>query len=92
MDVDTFLKDTTSLPCTCASSTCKDDHHGHVVSGDLKIVTNSKLRKLLSRGRKFREVRSIDWDVAQATVFEGFDTFVQEWSQKHNLGLEILKP
>ena len=57
LDVDTFLKDTTSSPCTCASSTFKDDHHGHVESGDLKIITNNNHRKLLSHGPSLEKLK-----------------------------------
>ena len=31
------------------------ENHGHVLTGDLRIITNSKLRKLVSKGPNFRE-------------------------------------
>ena len=37
----------TSFPCSCSESIFRDPHHGHIVTGDLRIVENVKLRKLL---------------------------------------------
>ena len=34
-----------------------DENHGHV---DLRIITNSKLRKLVSEGPNFREAMSMN--------------------------------
>ena len=45
LDIDSFVSDNTSLPCSCESSSFKDAHHGHILTGDLRIVNNSGLRK-----------------------------------------------
>ena len=37
------------FPCSCSESIFCDPHHGHIVTGDLRIVENAKLRKLLSK-------------------------------------------
>ena len=57
LDVKTFLENPESLPCCCASSPFIDKDHQHIITGDLRIVENTRLRKLLSRGPKFRESR-----------------------------------
>ena len=36
--------------CSCNQSDFKDPNHGHIVTGDLRIVEDVKLRKLLSKG------------------------------------------
>lgn len=92
LDVDNFLQDNTSLPCSCARSPFRDKHHGHVISGDLRIVTNNKLRKLLSKGPKFRESKNVDLDVAQTAVLEGISKFRDDWSERHKFSKEILTP
>ena len=92
LDVDEFLRDNTYLPCTCAHSQFKDGHHGHVISGDLRIVNNNKLRKLLSRGPKFREPRRIDWNVAQEAILDGVTKFAKEWLDRQGFSSEILIP
>ena len=52
LDKDSYLNDKSILPCHCSNSPFVDPHHQHIVSGNLKIVTNNKLRKLLSKGPK----------------------------------------
>ena len=53
---DLSYDDMTNMGCDCDSSEFRDQHHGHVVSGDLRLIENSKLRQLCSFGAKFREV------------------------------------
>ena len=53
LDLPAFVKDNTILPCNCKDSPFKDDHHGHIISGDLRIITDNKLRKIFSKGPKF---------------------------------------
>ena len=36
-----------------------DENHDHVLTGDIRIITNSKLRKLVSKHPNFRETMSI---------------------------------
>ena len=36
-------------PCLCSESRFCDPHHQHIVTGDLRIVENQKLRKLDKR-------------------------------------------
>ena len=44
-----------SSSCDCASSTFRYDPHGHVITGDLHIVQNRKLRRLRGTQRQFSE-------------------------------------
>ena len=44
-----FINDNNSVctgVCNCHSSNSVDKDHGHVITGDLKIIKNNKLRKL----------------------------------------------
>ena len=61
LDTTAFVKDNSIVPCACQGSSFVDSHHNHVVSGDLRIVKKSKLRKLLTRGPKYREPTPLDW-------------------------------
>ena len=47
--------------CDCANSEFCDPNHGHVLTGDLRIIENQKLRKLISRGPNYREPTTIHW-------------------------------
>ena len=48
-------------PCECANSSFKDPHHQRIISGDLRIIENSKLRRLLTKGPNYREPRSLNF-------------------------------
>ena len=55
---DACNEDTTSaaiMTCDCASNDFMDPHHQHVITGDLSIVPNTKLRTLLSKGLNHRD-------------------------------------
>ena len=36
--------------CNCQNSIYKDDHHGHVITGNLEIIENAMLRNIFKRG------------------------------------------
>ena len=82
MDLNTFLQDDTTLPCNCANSPFADKHHNHIITGDLKIVENNKLRKLLSKGPNHREPVAIDFDKAKEEILSGIETLVTNWAKK----------
>ena len=46
--------------CQCQNSPYIDSNHGHIVTGDLRFVENSVLRKLLCKGPNYREPQSIN--------------------------------
>ena len=46
--------------CQCENSPYIDSNHGHIVTGDLRFVENSVLRKLLCKGPNYREPRPIN--------------------------------
>ena len=51
--------DEEAMICNCYSllfnSIYKDPHHGHIVTGDLNIIENIKLRNLFIKGHNYRE-------------------------------------
>ena len=55
-DLATFISDPTS--CSCDTSCFNCVPVGQVVTGDLSIVKNDKLRSLMSKGPKYREPQS----------------------------------
>ena len=66
--IDDFLKDPNILPCNCESSSFTDIHHKHIVTGDLRIISNNRLRKIFSKGPKYRVNRNIDLDKARCFI------------------------
>ena len=45
--------------CDCAESEFCDPHHKHIITGDLRLIKNSKLCKLMTKGPNYREPRTI---------------------------------
>ena len=54
-----------------------NENHGHVLTGDLRIITNSKLRKLVSKGPNFREAMSINWNKCKREIEIGLDSSIK---------------
>ena len=46
LDTKDILDNMNSLPCNWTTSSFTDPNHGHIVTGDIRIVQNNKLRKL----------------------------------------------
>ena len=44
---------------------------GHVITGDLRIISRRKLRTLIAKGPNFREQNNIDWDLCYKLCLEG---------------------
>ena len=41
--------------CNCADFSLYDPHQKHIIIGDLRIIKNNKLKKLLTKGPNYRE-------------------------------------
>ena len=59
---------------------------GRVIMGDLRIISNKKLRKLISRGPNFREQNKI----CRELCFEGIDAYRKQWAAREKVALTIL--
>ncbi len=68
---DTETHGTGITTCDCQYSEFVNEHHGHVVTGDLRIIQNQKLRKLISKGPNYREPRTINWKRCRDNIAEG---------------------
>ena len=60
-DLETKEWDADAHTCACSNSEFCDSDHGHIVTGNLNIVANDKLRLLLSKGPTYREANNVDW-------------------------------
>ena len=49
------------LPCSCSGSEFLYAPCGHIVTGDLSVARNDKLRDLFRKGPKYREPVSFSW-------------------------------
>ena len=91
LDVDAFLQDNSILPCDCANSPFKSDHHGHIITGDLDIVQHDKLKLLLCKGPKYREPKRFSFPEAKSSILQGIDECISAWSNKHKIPITYFK-
>ena len=57
-----------------------NENHSHLLKGDLRIITNSKLRKLISKGPNFRETMSINWNKCKRYIEIGLESSLEPTS------------
>ena len=60
-------------PRKCEHSLFIDPNHKHIITGDLRIVGNSKLWKLLTKHPKYREARLTNFNKAFVEITTGLD-------------------
>ena len=81
-----FVRDLPS--CDCQSSEFCDPHHKHIVSGDLRVVSNQKLRKLLSKGPNYREPRTLNYNKCKKEINTTLLLAIDSLSVKYHLEKE----
>ena len=74
--------------CECSQSLFKDPVHNHVVTGDLRIIQNKKLRKLISKGPNFRENKFVNYKKCLNAIEIAIDSMIEKLAEKYNLELE----
>ena len=67
LDLHRFKEDNETIKCNCQKYSVDfvNPESHHVLTGNLKIVKNNKLGKLLSKGPKYREPVEIKWEDAK---------------------------
>ena len=76
---DLVFEDIKSKPpsCACASSPFNYSTVGHVITGDLNIVSNNQLRQLLYKGPKYREPRSFNWNHNFSLLMDSIEDYAR---------------
>ena len=77
-------------PCPCHNSPYISGHHGHVITGDLSIIPNDALRKLISKGPKYREQNKIAWGKDKKIIMNGVEEYARKWAKKDKFNISIL--
>ena len=92
LDIESYLKDKSTIPCFCHNSPFADPHHRHIVTGNLKIVTVNKLRKILSKGPKFRESQPKNFDKAMESIVSGLEECVSSYCSNNAISRTAMIP
>ena len=78
------------LPCNCSDSQFLYAPCGHIVTGDLNIVRNVKLRDLLSKGPKYREPVSYSWHQNFSIIMDACEEYARRWAKKKDVEVDTL--
>ncbi|KAK3087812.1 hypothetical protein FSP39_010974 [Pinctada imbricata] len=78
------------LPCECSSSDFNYSPCEHVITGDLSIVKNDKLRELLKKGPKCRESMSFTWNQNVKIIMDSCEEYARRWAKKEDVQLDTL--
>lgn len=83
LNLDRFKEDNDVIKCNCKNYAADflDSDRNHILTGNLQIVKNNKLRKLLSKGPKYREPTELKWDVAKSIIEGGVNDFMKGLSE-----------
>ena len=71
------------IKCNCShySDDFINQDRKHILTGNLRIIKCNKLRKLLSKGPKYREPTEIKWEDAKAVIEGGVNEFMGNLSE-----------
>ena len=69
-------------PCECEQSAFCNSDHKHIITGDLRIVENSKLRKLLTKGPNYRQPKSINLNKAKKEIITALNQCIENLAIK----------
>ena len=70
------------MDCACSDSEFKDIDHGHIVTGNLHIIKNKRLRGLFRKGPNYREKETLNWKKAFDSLKEDINSFIEKWNAK----------
>ena len=85
-----FEVGTTGSSCQCNGSPYIYVPAGHVVTGNLNIVKNRHIRKLLMKGPSYREQRNINWNKVEILCMEAICKYRVRWAKKENVDVRVL--
>ena len=80
-----LARGTEGMSCNCSDSRYCYEPVGHVVTVDLTIIKDAKLRSLVEKGLSYREQNYIDWNVNKRLCKEAVAKFKQRWSSKEGV-------
>ena len=88
LDIRAFLENPPD--CNCKSSAYCYPTHGHVITGDLTIIDNHKLKDLILKGPKYREPTKVNWVKNKSMIFDAIDLYAKKWAKRENEDLSLL--
>ena len=68
---------TEDMHCNCSTCEYCYEPAGHVVTGDLNIIRDAKLRTLIAKGPSYREQNSINWRVNEEICKQTVSAYIK---------------
>jgi hypothetical protein len=81
---------TSNMCCDCHTSRYCYGPAGHVVTGDLNVIRDAKLRALIEKGPSYREQNYIDWRVTERLCREAVTKYKHKWSRREKVDVRVL--
>ena len=60
-----------------------------VITGDLRVIENTRLRELVAKGPKYREPNRVNWKATETMFLESIDLYAKKLVQKRTSGSQI---
>ena len=80
----------TEISCDCHESQFRYEPVGHVITGNLGIIENRKLRKLVSKGPSYREQNNINWNTNLKILRKSIREYKLQWAKKEKVDSRAL--
>ena len=81
---------TGDMCCDCSTSDFCYEPVGHIVTGDLTIIRDAKLRALIGKGPSYREQNFVDWKKNRKICSEAVTAYKHKWSKKERVDYRVL--
>ena len=84
--IDSDFNINTSTPTQCDYSTSKFCYEpaGHIVTGNLNVIKDKRIRNLISKGPKYRIPSNIDFDACRQNIAESLVDFCARWCKREH--------
>ena len=90
VEIDEDVSVVHNLPsCECSTSPFCDPHHKHVITGDLRIIENQKLRWLFSKGPNYREAKAFNLKKCKESIGSSLDDTILKLAEKYKLDISL---
>ena len=82
--------DNFNVVCNCGDSAFIDIDIGHVLTDNLNMIRDRKLRKLIQKGHSHREQSSINWDINLKNYITAVRQYKIKWVKQEKVDTRVL--
>ena len=61
-----------------------------MATGDVRVIENAKLTKLVAKGPKYRRPNRVNWKATETMFLESIDLYAKNWSKSEQAELKYL--